>query len=52
MKKLTSSKEGYDIKRVYQLIEVLSKDISNQMHKILSEENLMFGSFTSFKTYF
>jgi hypothetical protein len=38
LKKLSSStKEGYDTKRVYQLIEVLSKDISNQMLKILSQ---------------
>jgi len=37
LKKLSNAKEGYDIKRVYQLIEVLSKDISNQMLKILGE---------------
>lgn len=35
VKKLTNAREGYDIKRVYQLIEVLSKDIANQMLKIL-----------------
>ena len=34
---------------MYQLIEVLSKDISNQLHKILAEENLMFGSYSGFK---
>lgn len=37
LKKLSNAKEGYDIKRVYQLIEVLSKDIANQMNKILNE---------------
>jgi hypothetical protein len=37
LKKLSNAKEGYDIKRVYQLIEVLSKDIANQMNKILLE---------------
>ena len=45
-------KEKYDYKRIYQLIEVLSKDIANHMYKILSEENLMFSSFTNFSTVF
>ena len=44
--------EKYDYKRIYQLIEVLSKDIANQMYKILSDENLMFSSYTSFSTIF
>jgi hypothetical protein len=52
LKKLSAGKDGYDIKRVYQLIEVLSKDIANQMNKILNDENLMFSSFNSFKTWF
>jgi len=52
VKKLTNAREGYDIKRVYQLIEVLSKDIANQMLKILGEENLMFSSFNNFKSWF
>lgn len=52
LKKLSNAKEGYDIKRVYQLIEVLSKDIANQMNKILSNENLMFSSFPAFKGWF
>jgi hypothetical protein len=52
LKKLSNAKEGYDIKRVYQLIEVLSKDIANQMNKILMEENLMFSSFNNFKAWF
>lgn len=34
------------------MIEVLSKDIANQMYKILGEENLMFNSFTNFSTVF
>lgn len=41
-------KERYDYKRIYQLIEVLSKDIANQMYKILNDENLMFSSFANF----
>jgi len=45
-------KEKYDYKRIYQLIEVLSKDIANQMYKILSDENLMFSSFTNFAAIF
>ena len=45
-------KEKYDYKRIYQLIEVLSKDIANQMYKILSEENLMFSSYNNFSTIF
>lgn len=52
LKKLSNAKEGYDIKRVYQLIEVLSKDIANQMNKILGQENLMFSSFNNFKGWF
>jgi hypothetical protein len=52
VKKLQNAREGYDLKRVYQLIEVLSKDIANQMLKILGEENLMFSSFNSFKGWF
>lgn len=39
----------YDIKRVYQLIEVISKDLYNQMLKILGQENLMFCNFEEFK---
>ena len=52
LKKLNSintPKEKYDHKRIYQLIEVLSKDIANQMYKILSDENMMFSSFNNFK---
>lgn len=45
-------KEKYDYKRIYQLIEVLSKDIANQMYKILSDENLMFSSFNTFSAMF
>ena len=55
LKKLNSfnnPKEKYDYKRIYQLIEVLSKDIANQMYKILGEENLMFNSFSNFSTIF
>lgn len=50
LKKLSSAaKDSYDPKRLYQLIEVLSKDISIQIHRILSQENLMFSSFADFK---
>ena len=42
----------YDIKRVYQLIEVISKDLYNQMLKILGQENLMFCNFEEFKTWY
>ena len=42
----------YDIKRVYQLIEVISKDLFNQMLKILGQENLMFCNFDKFKVWF
>lgn len=52
IKKLNNTKEGYDPKRVYQLIEVLSKDIANQMNKILAQENLMFSPFPVFKSWF
>ena len=42
----------YDIRRVYQLIEVLSKDIANQILKILGRENLMFCTFNEFKNWY
>jgi hypothetical protein len=42
----------YETKRLYQLIEVLSKDIANQLHKILSNENLMFCNFNDFKSWY
>lgn len=42
----------YDIKRVYQLIEVISKDLYNQMLKILGQENLMFCNFDEFKMWY
>jgi predicted RNA-binding protein with EMAP domain len=45
-------KERYDHKRIYQLIEVLSKDIANQMYRIMSDENMMFNPFTNFKVLF
>lgn len=35
----------YDTKRIYQLIEVLCKDCTNQLLKILGQENLMFCTF-------
>lgn len=41
----------YDTKRIYQLIEVLSRDLSNQILKILSKENLMFCPFNDFKSW-
>lgn len=42
----------YDIKRVYQLVEVISKDLFNQILKILSQENLMFCNFEEFKGWY
>jgi len=42
----------YDTKRVYQLIEVICKDCTNQLLKILGQENLMFCSFAEFKTWY
>ena len=42
----------YDIKRVYQLVEVISKDLYNQMLKILGQENLMFCNFDEFKAWY
>lgn len=50
LKKL--QQKEYEVKRQYQLVEVLSKDISNQLNKILSNENLMFCNFTDFKAWF
>lgn len=42
----------YDIKRVFLLIEVISKDLYNQMLKILGQENLMFCTFSEFNTWY
>lgn len=42
--------KDYDVKRLLQLVDVLSKDLYNQMLKILGDENLMFCNFTDFKT--
>ncbi len=50
LKKL--QQKEYEVKRQYQLIEVLSKDIANQLLKILSNENLMFSNFNDFKTWY
>ena len=36
----------YDTKRIYQLIEVICKDVTNHLLKILGQENLMFCSFS------
>jgi len=43
--------KDYDTKRVYQLIEVLSRDLSNQMLKILPGESLMFCPFNDFNNW-
>ncbi len=50
LKKL--QQKEYEVKRQYQLVEVLSKDISNQLLKILSNENLMFCNFNDFKNWY
>lgn len=50
LKKL--QQKEYEVKRQYQLVEVLSKDIANQLHKILNNENLMFCNFTDFKNWY
>lgn len=50
LKKL--QQKEYEVKRQYQLVEVLSKDISNQLHKILNNENLMFCNFADFKNWY
>jgi hypothetical protein len=42
---------NYDTKREYQLIEVICKDSTNQLLKILGQENLMFCSFAEFKVW-
>jgi dynein heavy chain 1 len=41
----------YDTKRVHMLIEVICKDCTNQLLKILGQENLMFCSFSEFKVW-
>jgi len=50
LKKL--QQKEYEVKRQYQLVEVLSKDIANQLMKILSNENLMFCNFNDFKNWY
>lgn len=50
LKKL--QQKEYEVKRQYQLVEVLSKDIANQLHKILNNENLMFCNFNDFKNWY
>lgn len=50
LKKL--QQKEYEVKRQYQLVEVLSKDISNQLLKILNNENLMFCNFSDFKGWY
>jgi hypothetical protein len=50
MRRLTN--KDYETKRLYQLVEVLSKDIASQLHKILGNENLMFCSWADFKSWY
>jgi hypothetical protein len=42
----------YETRRTYQFIEILSKDLTNQILKILGQENLMFCSFQNFKNWY
>lgn len=42
----------YDTKRIYQLIEVICKDVTNQLLKILGQESLMYCSFAEFKVWY
>jgi hypothetical protein len=42
-------KLDYDTRRSSQFIEVLSRDLNNQMVKILSNDDMMFMSYAQFK---